>query len=142
MADPGGPLAPMASLKTSAFPGIGGDTAGDGSFPQGTQVTIIATAYPDYEFTYWAYINGLEASTDASYTFTLSTNTELVAHFRYDKAVFDLVKLTRCDGEGVQEQTVWVNPTHVIYATVRSNGVTHVYLRDGKELFVRERPAE
>ena len=78
---PGEPMAPSVSLTTSAFPGIGGDTQGDGSFPQGTRSRSLPRAYPDYEFTYWAYINGLEASTDASYTFTLNTNTELIAHF-------------------------------------------------------------
>jgi hypothetical protein len=132
----------MSTLTTSAFPAIGGDTAGDGSFPQGAEITVVATAYPDYAFTYWAYINGLEASTDASYTFTLATNTELIAHFRYDKAVFDLVKLTRVDSEGVRQQSVWVNPAHVIYVTVRADGITHVYLRDEKEMFVLERPPE
>lgn len=142
MSDTGEPRPVMSTLTTSAFPGIGGDTAGDGSFPQGTEVTIVARAYPDYAFTHWSYINGLEASTDASYTFMLTTNTELVAHFEYDKAVFDLVKLTRCDSEGVRQQSVWVNPAHVIYVTVRADGVTHVYLRDEKEMFVLERPPE
>ena len=139
---PGEPLAPSATLTTSAFPGIGGETAGDGSFPQGTQVTVVATPYPDYEFTYWAYINGLEASTDASYTFTLNTSTELIAHFRYDKTVFDLVKLTRRDAEGVQQRPVWVNPSQVIYVEVRADGITQAYLRDGKEFFVIEQPSD
>lgn len=142
MSDPGEPLAPSASLATSSFPSIGGDTSGDGSFQQGTQVTVIATSYPDYAFSYWAYINGLEASTDPNYTFTLTNNTELIAHFRYDKTIFDLVKLTQCDNEGVQQRPVWVNPAHVIYVTVREDGITHALLRDGKEIYVIERPRE
>jgi hypothetical protein len=136
------PTPVMVPLSTAAFPRIGGDTAGDGTFPQGTEVTIIATAYPDYAFSHWAYVNGLEASTEPSYTFALNTATDLTAHFRYDKTVFDLVKLTQCDNEGIQQRSVWVNPAHVIYVTVREDGITHALLRDGKELFVIERPRE
>ena len=46
----------------------------------GTEVTLTATANPGYEFVNWTKA-GEEVSTDASYTFTVTENVDLVANF-------------------------------------------------------------
>lgn len=62
--------------------GNGGTVSGGGSFEIGASVTVVATAASGYEFGYWM-LNGTQqrVSTDASYTFTVQQQTDLVAVF-------------------------------------------------------------
>lgn len=62
--------------------GDGGSVSGGGVFVIGNQVTVVATPATGYDFVRWAY-NGSNttASTNASYTFTLNGQTDLVAIF-------------------------------------------------------------
>ena len=62
--------------------GNGGTVSGGGSFELGTSVTVVATPASGYEFVRWVY-NGTEltASTNATYTFTLNQQVDLVAVF-------------------------------------------------------------
>lgn len=64
--------------------GNGGSVTGGGSFPIGTEVTVVATPASGYAFRRWIY-NGtlLVASTKASYTFTANQQTDLAAEFEY-----------------------------------------------------------
>ncbi len=68
------------SLTVSANPLIGGTVSGGGSFNSGTLVTVRAFANFSYNFTNWSE-NGTVISTDATYTFTLNSNRNLVANF-------------------------------------------------------------
>jgi hypothetical protein len=54
---------------------------GAGSFNPGSLVTVITTSKPGFKFANWAENNGTVVSTNASYTFTLSGDTTLVANF-------------------------------------------------------------
>lgn len=58
----------------------GGSGSGDGSFDQGSEVTVTATPDLGYAFVNWTE-DAAEVSTSASYTFTLSGDRTLVAHF-------------------------------------------------------------
>lgn len=62
--------------------GDGGTVSGGGSFEIGSSVTVVATAANGYDFQYWM-LNGTQqrVSTDASYTFTVQQQTDLVAVF-------------------------------------------------------------
>lgn len=62
--------------------GQGGTVTGGGSFQIGSTVQVTATPASGYEFVRWIY-NGTEltASTNASYSFTLEGQTDLVAVF-------------------------------------------------------------
>ena len=51
-----------------------------GEYDYGTSVTVTATANEGYTFTNWT-LNGTEVSTEASYDFTVTGATELVANF-------------------------------------------------------------
>lgn len=62
--------------------GQGGTVSGGGSFDIGTSVTVVATPANGFDFVRWAY-NGTNetASTNASYTFNVNQQTDLVAIF-------------------------------------------------------------
>ena len=64
--------------------GNGGTVTGGGSFPIGTEVTVVATPNSGYSFKRWIY-NGtlLVASTKASYTFKANQQTDLAAEFEF-----------------------------------------------------------
>lgn len=62
--------------------GQGGSVSGGGSYDPGTSVTVVATPASGFDFVRWAY-NGTNetASTNASYTFVVNQQTDLVAIF-------------------------------------------------------------
>ena len=62
--------------------GDGGTVSGGGSYDIGESVTVVATPANGYDFQYWM-LNGTQqrVSTDASYTFTIQQQTDLVAVF-------------------------------------------------------------
>jgi hypothetical protein len=69
------------TIALSASPTAGGTVSGSGTFSSGTIQTVTATANSGYSFASWTQ-NGTVVSTGASYTFTLSSNTNLVANFQ------------------------------------------------------------
>lgn len=58
----------------------GGKTAGDGTYDNGKTATVIATAEEGYIFKGW-YENAELVSTEASYSFTVTSDRTLTAHF-------------------------------------------------------------
>lgn len=65
--------------------GQGGTVSGGGTFALGSQVTVTATPNSGFYFKGWAYNGSAQIiSTDASYTFTLQGQTDLVAMFDID----------------------------------------------------------
>jgi hypothetical protein len=73
-------VAVKSTITTSASPVAGGSTAGDGTFDNGTPVTVVATHNPDYAFVNWTE-NGVEVSASAVYPFTVNADRSLVANF-------------------------------------------------------------
>lgn len=59
----------------------GGNVTGTNDVISGTSVTINATADEGYHFTGWYRNTGEKVSDEAQYTFTVSSNTTLIAHF-------------------------------------------------------------
>ncbi len=68
------------TVNVSANPNIGGTVTGSGTYNQGQLCTVTATANSGYIFTNWTE-NGNVVSSNASYTFTVNTNRNLVANF-------------------------------------------------------------
>lgn len=71
---------PTFTLTTSASPDDGGVTGGDGVYNDGTSVTALATEHPGFAFVNWTE-NEATVSVSASYTFILTADRTLVAHF-------------------------------------------------------------
>ena len=72
---------PQHTITTSANPPDGGTVTGAGNYNHGTQVNLTATPNNGYEFVDWTD-NGVQVSTNASYSFTATTDRALVANFR------------------------------------------------------------
>jgi len=68
------------SVTTSSSPAAGGSTTGSGTYDSGTSVTVSATPAAGYRFVNWTE-SGVSVSTNASYSFTTSSNRTLVANF-------------------------------------------------------------
>ena len=71
---------PQYTVSVSANPSNGGTVAGGGTYQQGQSCTVSATANAGYDFLNWTE-NGNTVSTNASYTFTVNGNRNLVANF-------------------------------------------------------------
>ena len=69
------------TITVSASPTNGGTVTGGGSYNQGANCTVTATANSGYTFTNWTE-NGNVVSTQANYTFTVNGNRTLVANFQ------------------------------------------------------------
>ncbi len=70
------------AVTLASSPVSGGTTDGEGSYPNGTSVTIIAAKNTGYTFVNWIdKANGAIVSTSASYTFALAANRSFVANF-------------------------------------------------------------
>lgn len=68
------------TISVSASPSNGGNVTGGGTYNQGQSCTVSATANSGYTFVNWTE-NGTQVSTNANYTFTVTGNRNLVAHF-------------------------------------------------------------
>ena len=72
------------TVTTSATPTEGGSTTGSGTYYRGDNVVVTATANTHYTFTNWT--EGDEVvSNDASYSFYIDDNRNLVANFQIDR---------------------------------------------------------
>ena len=68
-------------VSLAVSPVNGGTISGDGFYPSGSQVTVVAEAAPDFAFTQWTE-NGSSVSTNPVYSFEISGNRALTAEFR------------------------------------------------------------
>ena len=68
-------------IRATANPAEGGTVTGSGTYEIGQTCTLIATPNEDYAFVSWTE-NSVEVSTDASYSFTVTGDRNLVANFR------------------------------------------------------------
>ena len=69
------------TVAVSANPTNGGNVTGGGTYNQGQSCTVTATANSGFTFTNWTE-NGSVVSTQASYTFVVNSNRNLVANFQ------------------------------------------------------------
>ena len=67
-------------VTATANPTEGGSITGTGTYSEGTNVTLNAIANEGYDFLNWTE-NGTVVSTQATYSFTISANRNLVANF-------------------------------------------------------------
>ncbi len=67
-------------IATNSNPSSGGTTSGNGLYTHGQQCTVTATPAEGYAFENWTE-GGSQVSTDASYTFTVTSGHNFVANF-------------------------------------------------------------
>jgi len=68
------------NIRVSANPMLAGTVTGGGTYQQGESCTVTATPNNGYNFTNWTEGDNV-VSTSANYTFTVTANRNLVAHF-------------------------------------------------------------
>jgi len=88
---------PTYQVTTSASPADGGITAGGGNYISGQVATVSAISNTGYSFTNWTE-SGNVVSTDSVYSFSVTTNTDLVANF--DPADFFISAIAIPAGSG------------------------------------------
>ena len=71
---------PTYEISASASPSNGGTVTGSGTYEEGQFCTLTATANNGFTFSHWSE-NGNAVSSNANYTFTVTANRSLVAHF-------------------------------------------------------------
>ncbi len=86
------------TIAVSANPSEGGTVSGGGEFEEDDSVTVTATANSGYSFVKWTE-NGEQVSTDASYTFTATSDRTLVAVFESDEIIYTIT-IEPGDGTG------------------------------------------
>ena len=77
------------TVSVSANPAIGGNVTGGGTYPQGQSCTVTATANDGYNFVNWTE-GGNVVSTQATYTFVVNGNRNLVANFEAEVQTYNI----------------------------------------------------
>ena len=80
------------NVTATVSPSGSGTVSGTGSFEEGSNCTVVATAAAGYRFKEWQK-NGAQVSTSASYTFAVNEDVALVAVFEQATAQFSNVTL-------------------------------------------------
>lgn len=73
-------LPDMYTIEAEPSPAQGGTVSGAGDYEDGASATVTAVPNAGFQFLEWTE-NGSQVSTDASYTFTVSSNRKLTAVF-------------------------------------------------------------
>jgi helix-turn-helix protein len=115
-----------------ANPAEGGEVAGEGTYEEGTEVTVVATANDGYYFTYWTEGNAV-VSEDASYTFTVTADRDLVANFEEEIVNYFTVTLTANPAEGgeVTGEGTYEEGTEVTVVATANDGYYFTYWTEG-----------
>lgn len=115
------------TVTTSTNPSLGGTTTGDGTYNNGTNVTVSATPNTDYIFVNWTE-GATVVSTNSSYTFTLTGDRDLVANFESTLSINPLEF-------DEQDLIVYPNPTNDIIKVVYTEElIINIYSMNGKAL--------
>ena len=78
------------SITASADPNNGGTVTGGGTYNYGQSCTLSATPATGYTFVNWTK-NGQQVSTNASYTFNVTSSGAYVAHFQIQSYIIQVV---------------------------------------------------
>lgn len=89
-------------VTASAQPQTSGTITGAGAYDEGSIATVTATPNGSYVFLNWTE-NNEEVSTDATFTFTVTSNRQLVAHF---------TDLSDTNEQNESTVSVYPNPAH------------------------------
>lgn len=126
------------SINVIANPNVGGTVMGGGTYQQGQQCTVTATANEGYEFVNWTE-NSNVVNTNHSYSFTVTNNRVLVANFQ-PKSYTITVDIDPVEGGVVSGQGTYIYGDECTLIATPNNGYTF----DGWEKngsFVTNNPA-
>ena len=118
------PPLPKHQVTATVNPAETGTVTGTGEYEQGSKATLVATPDAGYAFKNWTK-GGEEVSTEATYTFTVTANVELVANFvpeeTHEVTVSYLCNETPIPGQTTQTLAVGVTTPSTITAPTIKN---------------------
>lgn len=121
-------VATLYTITTSASPPAGGTTTGDGAYPSGAPVTVVATPQPDYAFVNWTE-EGIEVSPFPVYDFTATASRTLVANFAPAYTV--ATSASPSDGGSTAGGGTYSNGSQVTVVATANPGYAFVNWREG-----------
>ena len=134
----GGPTTYTVSL--SANPMEGGTVEGGGTYDQGQSCTVTATANEGYTFSNWTE-NGNVVSTNANYSFTVTSNRTLVANFTAQPQNYTIsVSANPSNGGTATGAGIYTEGTTCTLRAMPSVGYSFVrWTKDGVEVSTNSR---
>src|SRR3989339_514609 len=117
-------LQPSYTVSTAIYPSSSGYANGSGTYLSGSTATVTAYPYTGFYFSKWTN-NGTQVSTNPSYTFTVSSNTSLIANFVNSSSIED--------NENKYSFTTFPNPVYenvIIEFTLLKNSEVIIELYD------------
>ena len=124
------------TITATADPTTGGTVSGGGTFNYGQSCTLTATPATGYDFVNWTK-NGLQVSTNASYTFTVTESAAYVAHFQTQ--TFTVTLTSNPDGAGVLTGDGTYNYGQTAYIYPEANpGYNFVNWTENGEVFTTD----
>ncbi len=119
--------------SVTLYSSAGGSTVGEGKFPSGSTVTVVATADEEYSFNEWRdFFSGEVLSIDSIYSFTLSDDISILAHFEYDEVLIEeyLVTLSFSIGGTSEGGGVYESGAEVSLAATADENYVFIEWRD------------
>ena len=115
---------PIFNISVSANPNNGGTVTGDGAYEEGQICTVTATVNAGYTFTNWTE-NGNVVSSNATYSFTVMGNRNLIANFTINTYTVSVTANPSMGGTVTGGGTFTYGQTCTITASV-SSGYTFI----------------
>ena len=120
-------------VTTGVNPAYGGQASGAGTYPHGASCTVVATPNDGYAFVKWMQ-DGVQVSTQPSYTFTVTENTHLTAYFAPQNCTITAeaspVEGGEISGTGVYEY----GETCTLVATANADYVFVKWMKEGVQV--------
>jgi uncharacterized repeat protein (TIGR02543 family) len=125
------------TVSVSSSPSSGGSVSGDGTYTEGSEVTVDATAASGYTFEGWLS-SGDTVSVDPGYTFTLTQDTSLTAHFESEPSDYTVsVSSSPSSGGSVSGGGTYTEGSEVtVDATAASGYIFEGWLSSGDTVSV------
>ena len=118
------------TISVSANPSNGGNVSGGGTYQQGQSCTVSATNNSGFTFTNWTE-SGSVVSNDVNYTFTVTDNRDLVAHFQQQTYTITAIADPTNGGEVSGGGTYPAGSTCVLSAMPNDGFVFENWTRNG-----------
>lgn len=121
------------TISVEASPANSGTVTGGDTYPYGQSCTVKATAKTDYVFVNWTE-NGAQVSTNANYTFTVSSDRNLVANFQRNNHTIRLLAHPTAGGSVSGDGTYSPNQTCTVRATPNIGYVFEKWTENGTQV--------